>query len=140
MVPRRLSLGPQGDDRILLHGAPGRQRGRQRRDHDQHRRSGADRQGIARAHAVEQVGEERARDDARRDAGGDAQRHDRRAAAEDEPPTSAREAPSATRTAISRVRCPTANASAAYNPIVLSTSVSAPNVTSIVRPARTAAK
>ena len=44
------------------------------------------------------------------------------------------------RTAISRVRCPTANASAAYNPIVLSTSASPPNTTSIVRAARTPAK
>jgi hypothetical protein len=72
MVPRRSSLGPQGDDRILLHGAPGRQRDRQRRDHDQHSWPGGDCQGITRAHAIEEVGEERARDDARRDAGGDA--------------------------------------------------------------------
>ena len=71
--PRRPSLGAQGDDRILLHGAPGRQRDRQRRDHDQRRRPGGDGQGITRAHAVKQVGEERAGDDAR-DAGGDAQR------------------------------------------------------------------
>jgi hypothetical protein len=48
-VLSRSSLRPQGDDRILLHGAPGRQRDRQRRDDEQHRRSGGDCERIARA-------------------------------------------------------------------------------------------